>query len=69
MEIVKFQTLLITDQEIINYRKKIVETAEKQLKHDLITTSDYTAEVNKLFRSSNQPKNTRNSDGISPSKL
>jgi len=49
MEIVKFQTLLITDQEIINYRKKIVETAEKQLKHDLITTSDYTAEVNKLF--------------------
>ncbi len=49
MEIVKYQTLLKTDQEIINYRKKIVETAEKQLKHDLITTSDYTAEVNKLL--------------------
>lgn len=48
MEIVKYQTLLKTDQEIINYRKKIMETAGKQLKHDLITTSDYTAEINKL---------------------
>jgi outer membrane protein TolC len=49
LEVVKYQTLLQTDVEIIQYRKKIVETADKQLKHDLITTSDYTAEVNKLL--------------------
>ena len=48
-DILKYQTLLQTDQEIINYRKKIVETAEKQLKHDLITPSDYVSEVNKLL--------------------
>lgn len=48
-EIVKYHTLLQTDQEIIQYRQKIVETAAKQLKHDLITTSDYTAEINKLI--------------------
>lgn len=48
-EIVKYHTLLQTDQEIIQYRQKIVETAAKQLKHDLITTSDYTAEINKLL--------------------
>lgn len=48
-EIVKYHTVLQTDQEIIQYRQKIVETAAKQLKHDLITTSDYTAEINKLL--------------------
>jgi outer membrane protein TolC len=48
-EIVKYHTLLQTDLEIIQYRQKIVETAAKQLKHDLITTSDYTAEINKLL--------------------
>jgi outer membrane protein TolC len=48
-EIVKYHTLLQTDQEIIQYRQKIVDTAAKQLKHDLITTSDYTAEINKLL--------------------
>ncbi|MCC7520242.1 MAG: TolC family protein [Flavobacteriaceae bacterium] len=48
-EIVKYHTLFQTDQEIIQYRQKIVETAAKQLKHDLITTSDYTAEINKLL--------------------
>lgn len=47
-EIDKYQLVLAADQEIINYRKKIVETAGKQLKHDLITTSDYTAEINRL---------------------
>lgn len=47
-EIEKYQLLLVTDQEIIKYREKIVETAGKQLKHDLITTSDYTAEINRL---------------------
>lgn len=48
-EISKFTNLLQTDNDIINYRKKIVATAEKQLKHDLITTADYTAEINKLM--------------------
>lgn len=48
-EIDKYQKLLQSDNEIINYRKKIVITADKQLKHDLITTADYTAETNKLI--------------------
>lgn len=48
-EIDKYQKLLQSDSEIINYRKKIVMTADKQLKHDLITTADYTAETNKLL--------------------
>jgi outer membrane protein TolC len=56
-EIVKYQNLLQTDTEIINFRKKIVETAAKQLKHDLITTSDYTAELNKLLEAEINQKN------------
>ena len=48
-EIVKYNILLKSDRDIIAYREKMVETASKQLQHDLISTSDYTAEVNKLL--------------------
>jgi len=38
-------------------QKKILATAEKQLKHDLITTADYTEELNKLLETEiNQKK-------------
>lgn len=56
-EIVKYQNLLQKDAEIIGFRKKIVETAAKQLKHDLITTSDYTAELNNLLEAEINQKN------------
>ncbi len=48
-EIEKYQTLLKSDNKLIALHKKIVATASKQLKHDIITTADYTAEVNKLL--------------------
>ncbi len=48
-EIEKYQTLLKSDSELIVLHEKIVATASKQLKHDIITTADYTAEVNKLL--------------------
>ncbi len=48
-EIEKYQTLLKLDIKLIALHKKIVATASKQLKHDIITTADYTAEVNKLL--------------------
>ena len=48
-EIEKYQMLLKSDAELIALHKRIVATASKQLKHDIITTADYTAEVNKLL--------------------
>ena len=48
-EIEKIKNLILSDLQIIEYRKKIVETASKQLKHDLITSSEYTAEINNLL--------------------
>jgi len=48
-EIEKYQSLLKIDDELITLHKKIVATASKQLKHDIITTADYTAEINKLL--------------------
>lgn len=48
-EIEKYDELLKSDVELISLRKRIVETASKQLKHDLITTADYTEEINKFL--------------------
>ncbi len=48
-EIEKFNKLKVSDDALISLQRKIVATAEKQLKHDLITTADYTAEINKLL--------------------
>lgn len=45
----KYNELLKSDKELIDLRKKNVQTAAKQLKHDIITTADYTAEVNNLL--------------------
>ncbi len=56
-EITKYNTLLNSDDELISLQEKIVETASKQLKHDLITTADYTAEVNKLLLAQINQKN------------
>lgn len=42
--------LIKSDQELIVLYKKAIETANKQLKHDIITPADYTAEVNKLVQ-------------------
>ena len=48
-DIEKYNTLLQSDEQLISLQRKIVETAAKQLKHDLITTADYTLEINKLL--------------------
>jgi len=56
-EIEKYNTLLQSDKKLISLQKKILATAEKQLKHDLITTADYTEELNKLLETEiNQKK-------------
>lgn len=47
-EIDKLKALLATDDEIIYFRKTMVESAEKKLKHDMITIADLTEEINKL---------------------
>jgi outer membrane protein TolC len=44
-EIEKYKALIATDNRIIVYRQKMLETAEKQLKHELITPADYTQAV------------------------
>ena len=56
-EIEKFNKLKVSDDALISLQRKIVATAEKQLKHDLITTADYTTEINKLLETEiNQKK-------------
>lgn len=47
-EIEKIQKLITTDKEIVAYRKKMLQTAEKKLKHELITPGDYTEAITDL---------------------
>ena len=49
-DIEKNTNLIKSDAALIALHKKGIETANKQLKHDIITTADYTAEVNKLVQ-------------------
>jgi len=49
-DIEKNTNLIKSDKELILLHKKGIETASKQLKHDIITTADYTAEANKLVQ-------------------
>ncbi|HIP48842.1 MAG TPA: TolC family protein [Lutibacter sp.] len=49
-DIEKNTSLIKSDKELIALHKKGIATASKQLKHDIITTADYTAEVNKLVQ-------------------
>ena len=49
-DIEKNTGLIKSDKELISLHNKGIETAAKQLKHDIITTADYTAEVNKLVQ-------------------
>jgi len=49
-DIEKNTNLIKSDKDLIALYKKGIETAAKQLKHDIITTADYTAEINKLVQ-------------------
>ncbi len=49
-DIEKNTSLIKSDKQLIVLHKKAIETATKQLKHDIITTADYTAEANKLVQ-------------------
>ncbi len=49
-DIDKYQQLLHSDRELIDLHKKNVQTAENQLKHDLITPAAYTAAMNKMLQ-------------------
>jgi outer membrane protein TolC len=45
-EVVKFQKLISTDNEIIQLREKVKNTAQAQLQNGVITTNDYLTYVN-----------------------
>lgn len=47
-EYAKYETIIAADKKIIAYRERMLETAEKKLKHDLITPADYTQAVSDL---------------------
>tara|TARA_R110001606_G_scaffold346137_1_gene495062 strand:+ start:598 stop:1842 length:1245 start_codon:yes stop_codon:yes gene_type:complete len=48
-EIEKIKAFIISDQEIINLRKKVLETKDSQLKNGTITVSEYITELTNLF--------------------
>ena len=49
MKIAQFQQMLEKDREIIALRERIVETANSQLTHGVITPSEYLTEFNNLY--------------------
>ena len=52
-EINKFSSLINSDKEIIELRKKILKSAESQLKNGVITSSAYITEITNLFEAEN----------------
>jgi outer membrane protein TolC len=52
-EINKLSSLINSDKEIIELRKKILKSAESQLKNGVITSSAYITEVTNLFEAEN----------------
>lgn len=48
-EIERIQQQLVSDNEIVQLREKIVRSAEAQMKNGVITSSDYLNEVTQLF--------------------
>jgi len=47
-EYAKYETIITADKKIIAFRERMLETAEKELKHNLITPADYTQAVSDL---------------------
>ncbi|WP_298365201.1 TolC family protein [uncultured Lutibacter sp.] len=52
-DINKFSSLINSDKEIIELRKKILKSAESQLKNGVITSSAYITEITNLFEAEN----------------
>lgn len=52
----RIQQLLLSDQQIIETREKIVQSANAQMKNGVITTSEYLTEVTNLFEAKNALK-------------
>lgn len=53
-EIDKIEAIILMDNEIISLRKKVLKTAESQLKNGVITSSAYVTEFTNLYESQNQ---------------
>lgn len=48
-EILKMETIIKTDLQIIQLREKVVQSSDSQLRNGVITSSDYVTELNHLF--------------------
>jgi outer membrane protein TolC len=47
-DIAKYEDLIVSDNEIISLREKVVKTAESQLENGIITATEYLTELNNL---------------------
>jgi len=56
IEINKYQEFINSDQTIIKLHKKILETADSQLKNGVITSSDYIEKLTDLYEAENNLK-------------
>ena len=48
-EILKMETIIKTDVQIIQLREKVLQSYDSQLRNGVITSSDYITELNNLF--------------------
>jgi len=48
-EILKMETIIKTDVQIIQLREKVLQSYDSQLRNGVITSSDYVTELNNLF--------------------
>lgn len=55
-EIEKLNTIIKTDNEIVNLRNSIVKTADAQFKYGVITSSEFITELTQLFEAKNIQK-------------
>lgn len=56
IEINKYKDFTVSDQSIIDLHKKILETADSQLKNGVITSSDYIEKLTDLYEAENNLK-------------
>jgi outer membrane protein TolC len=52
-EIEKMETIITSDQSIINLRKEVLQTADSQFKNGVITSSAYITELTNLYQDEN----------------
>ena len=52
-EIKKLEQLLLSDNEIIQIREKVIKSSDAQLKNGVITSSEYLIELTNLFEAKN----------------